>query len=71
MFPDAGELTVELPVAASHAAFLNSSIDEASSGVSTNGPDFDASLKKGEDWAITRILPVTAPSDDELKLRLG
>ena len=71
MEPDAVELAIPLPVAASQAAFRKSSIEDASTGVSINGPDFEASLKNGEDCATTRILPVVPLIDDELKLRLG
>jgi len=68
--PEAGILDETLPVAASQAAFLKSSTDDASIGESTNGLAFVTSLNDGDDWAITLTEPIT-PDDDDAKLLLG
>ena len=68
--PDAAMLDDTLPVAANHVAFLKSSSDDASTGLSTNGLVFVTSLNDGEDWAITLTDPVT-PEDEDEKLLLG
>ena len=68
--PNAAMLDDTLPVAASHVAFLKSSSDDASTGLSTNGLVFVTSLNDGEDWAITLTEPVT-PDDEDEKLLLG